>query len=92
MDQNNLGVDALVFFFLLLLLSGVQDSAAFIEISQIKLSPDHRFIAFSVDVSGNEIYSVFVKDISSAALFKQGEPVLEKVIMNLHAFVFILLL
>ena len=46
----------------------------FMEIGNIKISPDHKLLAYSVDVSGDEVFTMFIKDLSSGELLKDEIP------------------
>jgi protease II len=40
-------------------------SAGYVHIGSCRISPDHRFIAYTVDASGGELFSLEVKDLHS---------------------------
>jgi oligopeptidase B len=40
----------------------------FIALGAFSVSPDHAFLAYSVDMSGDEIYQLHVKDLASGAI------------------------
>ena len=40
----------------------------FIALGAFTISPDHNLLAYSLDTSGDEIYQLFVKDLSSGAI------------------------
>ncbi|MCJ7606520.1 MAG: prolyl oligopeptidase family serine peptidase, partial [Thermoplasmata archaeon] len=37
----------------------------FFMVGEVKVSPDHRFVAFSADTNGSELYDLFVHDVST---------------------------
>ncbi len=39
-------------------------------IPEIKISPDHSLLAYSIDMVGNEIYTIYIKDLSDGKLRK----------------------
>ena len=40
----------------------------FFRLSAIAVSPDHRYLAFGYDVSGDEVHTIVVKDLSTGSL------------------------
>ncbi|TLP63015.1 MULTISPECIES: S9 family peptidase [Pseudomonas] len=40
----------------------------FLSLGAFSVSPDHRLLAYSLDISGDEVYTLYVKDLASAAL------------------------
>lgn len=40
----------------------------FLSLGAFSISPDHRLLAYSLDSSGDEIYTLYVKDLASGAL------------------------
>ncbi|WP_460416381.1 S9 family peptidase [Pseudomonas sp. microsymbiont 2] len=40
----------------------------FLSLGAFNVSPDHRLLAYSLDTSGDEIYTLYVKDLDSGAL------------------------
>ena len=43
-------------------------NGGFISLGAFSLSPDHTLLAYSLDTSGDEIYQLFVKDLTSGAI------------------------
>lgn len=41
-------------------------------LSEVRYSPDHRYIAYTVDHSGNERYALFVKDLKTGQIIDEG--------------------
>lgn len=37
----------------------------FFAVGSFRVSPDHRFLAYSTDISGNEKYTLFIKDLAA---------------------------
>ncbi|PWB34694.1 peptidase S9 [Pseudomonas sp. SDI] len=52
----------------LLLDPNVLANGGFLSLGAFSVSPDHRLLAYSLDSSGDEIYSLYVKDLASGAL------------------------
>lgn len=46
----------------------------YFEIGVYKVSPDHRFLAYSVDTTGEERYTLHIKDLDENELFKEEIP------------------
>ena len=44
------------------------EGAAFFRIAEVAHSPDHRLLAYAVDLNGSEYHSVLVKDLETGAL------------------------
>ena len=42
----------------------------YLDIHETKVSPDHSLLAYSVDITGNEIYIIYIKDLSNGKLKK----------------------
>lgn len=42
----------------------------------MKISPDKRYVAFTMDTEGHEIYSGYVKDLDTGEIIKVGLPAL----------------
>jgi oligopeptidase B len=40
------------------------------ELGTFKVSPDHRYLAYSIDTKGDEAYTVYVKDLNTGRLLK----------------------
>ncbi|MDH1629732.1 S9 family peptidase [Pseudomonas mosselii] len=43
-------------------------NGGFLSLGTFSVSPDHRLLAYSLDTSGDEIYTLYVKDLASGAL------------------------
>ncbi|ATB66699.1 S9 family peptidase [Pseudomonas mosselii] len=43
-------------------------NGGFLSLGAFSVSPDHRLLAYSLDTSGDEIYTLYVKDLASGAL------------------------
>lgn len=43
--------------------------AGYVNIGTCRVSPDHRFLAYTVDTDGSEQYVLHIKDISSRHVF-----------------------
>mgnify|MGYP006087333819 CR=1 FL=1 len=41
-------------------------------VSDMEVSPDHRYLAFAVDHTGYETYTIFVKDLQVSLILCQG--------------------
>jgi protease II len=44
---------------------GLETYAGYVHIGSCRISPDHRFLAYTLDISGDEFFSLEVKDIQS---------------------------
>lgn len=42
----------------------------YFSIGVYEVSPDHRFLAYSVDTDGSEIYTLYIKDLNTGTLLK----------------------
>ncbi|MEO7912926.1 MAG: S9 family peptidase [Roseiflexaceae bacterium] len=42
--------------------------ASYFQLGMFKVSPNHQLLAYSIDTAGSEIYTIFIKDLSSGAL------------------------
>ncbi len=42
----------------------------FLEIGVFEISPDHNLLAFSIDTSGSETYTIYIKDLQTGELLK----------------------
>ena len=42
----------------------------YLDVYEIRVSPDHSLLAYSVDTTGNEIYTIYIKDLSNGKLRK----------------------
>lgn len=52
----------------LLLDPNVLAAGGFLALGSFNVSPDHRLLAYSLDTSGDEIYTLYVKDLTSGAV------------------------
>ncbi|MBF8757100.1 S9 family peptidase [Pseudomonas guariconensis] len=52
----------------LLLDPNVLAAGGFLALGTFNVSPDHRMLAYSLDTSGDEIYTLYVKDLTSGAV------------------------
>ncbi|BBR55262.1 MULTISPECIES: S9 family peptidase [Pseudomonas] len=52
----------------LLLDPNVLAADGFLALGSFNVSPDHRLLAYSLDTSGDEIYTLYVKDLTSGAV------------------------
>ncbi|WP_323115068.1 S9 family peptidase [Pseudomonas guariconensis] len=52
----------------LLLDPNVLAAGGFLALGTFNVSPDHRLLAYSLDTSGDEIYTLYVKDLTSGAV------------------------
>ncbi|MDR0211544.1 MAG: S9 family peptidase [Pseudomonas putida] len=52
----------------LLLDPNVLAAGGFLALGTFNVSPDHRLLAYSLDTSGDEIYTLYVKDLTSGAI------------------------
>ena len=43
----------------------------YFELGEYKISPDHKFLAYTVDTSGNERYTLYIKYLSRNTLFPE---------------------
>ncbi|QVM90118.1 S9 family peptidase [Pseudomonas entomophila] len=43
-------------------------NGGFLALGAFNVSPDHRLLAYSLDTSGDEVYTLYVKDLASGAL------------------------
>lgn len=43
-------------------------NGGFLSLGAFSISPDHRLLAYSLDTSGDEVYTLYVKDLASGAL------------------------
>lgn len=43
-------------------------NGGFLALGAFSVSPDHRLLAYSLDTSGDEVYTLYVKDLASGAL------------------------
>ena len=43
-------------------------NGGFLSLGAFSVSPDHRLLAYSLDTSGDEVYSLYVKDLASGAI------------------------
>ncbi|MDH0300467.1 MULTISPECIES: S9 family peptidase [unclassified Pseudomonas] len=43
-------------------------NGGFLSLGAFNISPDHRLLAYSLDTSGDEVYTLYVKDLASGAL------------------------
>ncbi|MBI6955962.1 S9 family peptidase [Pseudomonas sp. CCOS 191] len=43
-------------------------NGGFLSLGAFSTSPDHRLLAYSLDTSGDEVYTLYVKDLASGAL------------------------
>ena len=46
----------------------------YLELGVYRVSPDHKFLAYSVDTVGSERYTLYVKDLERDALFEEEIP------------------
>jgi len=46
----------------------------YFEIGLYKISPNHKFLAYSVDTTGSEIYTLYFKDLDKDELFTEEIP------------------
>jgi oligopeptidase B len=46
----------------------------YFEIGVYRISPNHRFLAYSVDTTGSEIYTLFIKDLLADTLLQEKIP------------------
>jgi len=46
----------------------------YLELGVYKVSPDHKFLAYSVDTVGSERYTLYIKDLEKNALFEEEIP------------------
>ncbi len=44
------------------------EGQSYFQIGVFKVSPNHQLLAYSIDIAGSEIYTIFFKDLSSGAL------------------------
>ena len=44
----------------------------YFRVGAIEVSPDHRFLAYSVDTSGAEEFAVYIKDLDANALLAEA--------------------
>ena len=58
----------------LLDLNAEAEGHAYLRLGVYEISPDHRLLAYSLDTSGSEDYTVYVKDLSSGALLADQIP------------------
>ncbi len=47
---------------------------AFLRLTNFKVSPDHRWLAYAVDTSGGEGYTLHIKDLESGELLPEAIP------------------
>jgi oligopeptidase B len=43
-------------------------NGGFLSLGAFNISPDHRLLAYSLDTSGDEIYTLYVKDLASGSV------------------------
>ncbi|MFH1852094.1 MAG: S9 family peptidase [Candidatus Neomarinimicrobiota bacterium] len=46
----------------------------YLKIGDFRVSPDHRYLAYSIDNSGGEQFTVFIKDLENGTLFPEQIP------------------
>jgi protease II len=51
--------------FEILLVDRFVTCAGYVHIGNCRISPDHRFLAYTLDTSGGELFSLEVKDLQS---------------------------
>lgn len=54
---------------ILLDLNVLAEGKAYLNLGAFALSPDQRLLAYALDENGSEVYTVFIKDLSSGKLF-----------------------
>lgn len=60
---------------ILLDLNIYQNEHNFVKLNQYKLSPDHNYLAFSIDIKGNETYILYCKNLETGEVEKIAEKV-----------------
>ena len=58
----------------LLDLNAEAEGRGYLRLGVYEISPDHRLLAYSLDTTGSEDYTVYVKDLSSGALLADRIP------------------
>ncbi|MBI4903172.1 MAG: S9 family peptidase [Acidobacteria bacterium] len=58
----------------LLELNELAKDAAYLRLGNYAVSPDHSMLAYSLDTAGDEVYTVFVKNLATGEIFEKAIP------------------